>query len=54
MTRESAIKQLEECKAMDPEVGHETADIILCELLTALGYRDVVEAYDAINPKWYA
>lgn len=38
----------------DPEAAHSQADGILCELLQALGMHDVVSAYQAIEPKWYA
>jgi hypothetical protein len=57
MTREEALKKLAEAKdtAMnDPECGHREADIIICDFLTALGYADVVKAWDDIEPKWYA
>ena len=56
MTREEAIKELKETQETsgDPEGAHGYADSILCTLLTSLGYEDVVEAYNAIQPKWYA
>jgi hypothetical protein len=37
----------------DTECAHGEADNILCELLTRLGYNDVVTAYEAVD-KWYA
>jgi len=37
----------------DIEVQHSMADAILCGLLKALGYDDVVEAWAKV-PKWYA
>ena len=37
----------------DTEADHGTADQILCDLLTELGFTKVVEAYDEID-KWYA
>jgi hypothetical protein len=37
----------------DPEGEHAHADDILCELLTALGYTEVVAEYKKIR-KWYA
>jgi hypothetical protein len=39
--------------AGDPERGHGDADDILCCLLEALGYRDVVDAYQKVE-KWRA
>ena len=54
MSRETAIKELRECQASDnPEEAHGTADGILCQLLTALGYEDVVLEYSMVT-KWYA
>lgn len=55
MTRERAIKDLYQLQiyGYDTEADHSTADRILCELLKALGYEDVVAAWDKI-PKWYA
>ena len=37
----------------DPEEGHENADNILCELLSELGYDDVVNLYMQVD-KWYS
>lgn len=54
MTREQAITELNElAKSGNTEGVHVAADIVLCQLLTALGYNDVVEAYDKIE-KWYS
>lgn len=54
MTREQAIKRLrKEQKSNDTEAAHCEADDILCELLTALGYQDVVEEFKKVR-KWYA
>lgn len=55
MTREEAIAALKElqCSGGDVEMDHIRADDVLCEILKALGYEDVVIEYDAIN-KWYA
>jgi len=33
--------------------GHVVADKLLCELLTRLGYKSVVKAYEKVF-KWYA
>jgi len=37
----------------DQEAAHGEADDILCELLTKLGYSEVVKAYEEVD-KWYA
>lgn len=37
----------------DPECAHASADGILCEILEALGYDEIVNEYDKID-KWYA
>lgn len=54
MTRERAIAEL---KALldcgDVERAHGEADGVLCELLTALGFSDVVAAWNDVE-KWYA
>ena len=54
-TREEAIEELEVIAKVDDdrEVAHIDADGVLCELLTSLGYKDVVTAYHNIS-KWYA
>lgn len=33
--------------------AHEEADKILCDFLISLGHQDVVDAYNAVEPKWY-
>lgn len=54
MTREQALAELRECATMDDaETAHIEADDVLCELLCALGYNDVVEVWGQV-PKWYA
>ena len=54
MNKTEIIEALETLKNEgDIEIGHCDADKILCDLLTRLGYADVVEAYKQI-PKWYA
>lgn len=40
-------------KLYDYEVAHGEADTLLCELLTELGYKRVVEEFDKVG-KWYA
>lgn len=37
----------------DAEKAHKAADILLCELLTELGYRGFVDIYNEVT-KWYA
>ena len=53
MTREEAIKGLQEALPFDEEAAHTTAAEILCRLLTTLGYDDVVDEYQKID-KWYS
>ena len=54
MTREEAIAELIECQNnLDTEATHGIADEVLCRLLDALGYGDVVAEYDKVD-KWFA
>lgn len=54
MTRERAIAELKALLGSDDvERAHSEADGILCELLTALGFSDVVAAWNDVE-KWYA
>jgi hypothetical protein len=54
MTREEALKELAEIKQnKDTEEAHVDADDVLCQMLSDLGYEDVVMAYHQIS-KWYA
>lgn len=54
MNRKRAIaKLLEHQKLGDIETAHGLADDVLCELLAALGYQDVVDEWDKVK-KWYA
>lgn len=55
MTREEAIKELKIAseEADDKEAAHIFADEILCELLTSLGYEDVVKEWKKVG-KWYS
>jgi hypothetical protein len=54
MTREEALAELAEIKQNeDKEMAHIFADAVLCQLLSDLGYDDVVKAYHDIS-KWYA
>lgn len=43
----------EQTKNDDIEEAHCAADDLLCHLLEDLGFKDVVDIYDAID-KWYA
>ena len=36
------------------EDPHFDADLLLCEVLTRLGYGALVDEYHKIQPKWYA
>jgi hypothetical protein len=58
MTREEALEELatilqEEKESKDYEMSHVDADGVLCQLLTSLGYKDVVTEYHRVG-KWYA
>lgn len=54
MDRETAISLLRmEQRNSDTEMAHSNADGVLCELLKALGYADVVEEYEKVE-KWFA
>ena len=54
MTREEALEELAEIKQnKDKETAHIDADGVLCQMLSDLGYDDVVKAYHDIS-KWYA
>lgn len=54
MDREQAIKELKAYQADgDTEAAHGNADEVLCDLLIALGYQDVVNEWRKVD-KWYA
>ena len=55
MTRQEALISLESIinNQDDVEDDHREADQVLCELLSELGYDDVVNLYQQIE-KWYA
>lgn len=54
MTREEAINILKGLEdSGDTQVSHEQADDVLCSLLKALGFYDVVMVYRALD-KWYS
>lgn len=47
------LRKLDEANNGDPESQHLAADRALCDLLTGLGFEDVVAKFKDI-PKWYA
>ena len=55
--RNEILKRLEAARIVsendDPDQAHRNADEALCDLLTSLGYEDVVEAFNKVE-KWYA
>jgi precorrin isomerase len=54
MTREMAIARLKaEQDNGDKEAAHGNADAVLVDLLSALGYDDVVDEWAKVG-KWYA
>jgi len=51
---EVALEKLRQAQGEpDCEMAHEDADLALCEMLTALGYDEVVAAWKRVD-KWYA
>jgi hypothetical protein len=54
MDRNTAIELLKlEQQRGDTEAAHSNADGVLCDLLKALGYQDVVDEYEKVD-KWFA
>lgn len=54
MDKETAINLLKmEQKNGNQEAAHMNADGVLCDLLKALGYDDVVAEWEKVD-KWYA
>lgn len=51
--KEAAERIRKTCMHRDLETAHSDADDILCEVLKALGYKETVEAWLAVD-KWYA
>ena len=47
------LKELVNKKYPDEEEDHSEADGILCDMLNALGYKDLTDAWDKIG-KWYS
>lgn len=49
-----AVEKMKECvNNGDTEVAHIDADDILCDVLTQLGYKELVDLYEKVK-KWYA
>ena len=49
-----AVEKMKECvNNGDTEVAHLDADDILCDVLTQLGYKELVDIYEKVK-KWYA
>jgi hypothetical protein len=54
MDRQKAIDELKIAQGNgDTEAAHSSADEVLCRLLSALGYQDVVDEWEKVD-KWYA
>lgn len=51
--REQALEQMQAQNCGDPEGDHIRADKVMCEVLTSLGYGELVKAFETIK-KWYA
>ena len=49
----SRLKELVNKEYPDEEEDHGEADMILCDMLNALGYKDLTDAWDDIK-KWYS
>jgi hypothetical protein len=47
------LEELVNKKYPDEEEDHAEADGILCDMLNALGYKDLTDAWDDIK-KWYS
>lgn len=49
-----AVEKMKECvNNGDTEVAHLDADAVLCDVLTQLGYKELVDLYEKVK-KWYA
>lgn len=52
--KKQAIQKLKNIQlSNDTECAHGAADDVLCDLLSDLGFKDVVEEYSKVD-KWYA
>jgi len=47
------LEELVNKKYPDEEEDHVNADVILCEMLDALGYKDLINTWDKVK-KWYS
>lgn len=47
------LEELVNKKYPDEEEDHINADVILCEMLDALGYKDLINTWDKVK-KWYS
>jgi hypothetical protein len=43
----------EHAESGDPECSHYDADRILCDIVSKLGYKEIVDIWEKV-PKWYA
>jgi len=50
---EKLMLEIEDRSHGDPEAAHCQADALLCDLLTGLGYEQLVAIYHKVE-KWYA
>ena len=48
------LRSIAEHASADPECAHGDADETLTQFLRSIGYGEIVDAYNAITPKWYA
>ena len=49
-----AVEKMKECvNNCDTEVAHLDADAVLCDVLTQLDYKELVDLYEKVK-KWYA
>lgn len=53
LTRETVLSRMKALAGShDPEVAHAEADDLLCDVLTAMDWTEVVDAYTEV-PKWF-
>ena len=54
MNKDDVIERMTELQNdTDTEDAHEKADDLLCQFLSSLGHKDLVEEFEKIH-KWYA
>lgn len=51
--KQEFLEKMKDCKPCGSEVGHIAADEILCELLSELGFKEIVEEFEKL-PKYYS